>query len=91
MKTTSAKLEYTDRAHRDMQRLRHFLRRKSGGQPRARVREILNAVRFAHVHPKLHPVEGLSLKGLELRRRKAGKFVVVYSYFERSPSEPTDS
>jgi hypothetical protein len=39
-------------------------------------------------YPKLRPIEGTSLIGLDLRRRKAGQFVVVYSYFEPSPADP---
>ena len=53
-----------------------------------RVRDVVDAVRFLRQQPKAHPVEGLSLIGLELRRRNAGPFVVVYSYFEPSPSMP---
>jgi hypothetical protein len=53
-----------------------------------RVREIMNAVRFLREHPALHPIAGISRIGLPLRRRNAGQFVVVYSYFEPSPSEP---
>jgi plasmid stabilization system protein ParE len=88
MKMPEARLEYTERARRDMRRLRHFLRRQPGSRPMARVRDILNAVRFVQAHPKLHRVEGLSLKGLELRRRQAGQFTVVYSYFEPSECDP---
>jgi plasmid stabilization system protein ParE len=88
METSSAKLQYTDRARRDMRRMRHFLRRHCEDQLMTRVREILNAVRYAQQYPKLRPVEGLSLKGFELRHRRAGKFVVVYSYFEPSTSCP---
>src|SRR5262245_11473296 len=88
MKTTEARFEYTDQARRDIDQCRKFLRRRDGSQPRERVREILNAVRYLRTHPKIHPVEGLSLLGVELRRRRAGQFVVVYCYLEPSPSEP---
>jgi hypothetical protein len=53
-----------------------------------RVRELMNTIRFLREHPTLHPVVEISRIGLPLRRRNAGQFVVVYSYFEPSPSEP---
>ena len=88
MKMRNARVVFTDRARRDIERCRHFLRRQPGSRLMERTRDVTNAVRFIKAHPKLHPVERLSLIGLELRRRKAGKFVLVYSYFEPSPSEP---
>jgi plasmid stabilization system protein ParE len=82
MKTTKARLDYTNRARRDLDDCRKFLRRKPGGKPRQRVRDILNAVRRIQEQPRLYPVVGLSLSGLELRRRNAGQFVILYTYFE---------
>jgi hypothetical protein len=87
MRTTKARLTYAARVPLDIEICRRFLRRR-GGKPRERVREILNAARFLREHPKMHPVAGTSRIGLPLRRRNAGQFVVVYSYFEPSPSEP---
>src|SRR5262245_15038992 len=87
MKTTHKRIEYTPRAREDLRQARHFLRRHAG-HPRARMREILQALRSIRDFPKLRPVEGLSLMGLELRCRRAGKFVIVYSYFEPAVSDP---
>jgi len=88
MKTLKARLDYTSRARRDMNDCRNFLRRKSGSRPLERVRDILNAIRFIQEHPRLYPVAGFSLSGLELRRRKAGQFVILYSYFGPTPADP---
>jgi hypothetical protein len=49
---------------------------------------VVNAVRLLQQHPKLRPVEAVSTIGLGLRRQKAGQFVLVYSYFEPSSTEP---
>ena len=87
MKKRSARCEVTDRALRDIERGRQFLRRRLGN-PRGRIRDVVNAIRFIQEYPQLRPVEGTSLIGLALRRRKAGQFVIVYSYFEPSSSDP---
>jgi plasmid stabilization system protein ParE len=87
MKISNPRLEYTPRARQDLRQARHFLRRHSD-RPQARVREIIRALRFIREFPKLRPVEGLSLLGLELRYRRAGRFVIVYSYFDPSTSDP---
>jgi len=87
MKTNSARCEFTERALRDIERHRQFLRRNYGSRPRARIRAVVNAIRFIQDSPKLRPVEGISLTGLELRRYGADQFVVVYSYFEPSPTD----
>lgn len=53
-----------------------------------RVREIMNAIRCLRENPKLHPIAAISRIGLPLRRRNAGQFAIVYSYFEPSSAEP---
>ena len=63
-------------------------RRRAGSQLRVRVRAVFDAIRLIQECPKLSPVEGISLTGLELRRSRANQFVVVYSYFEPSPADP---
>jgi hypothetical protein len=51
------------------------------------MRDIANAMRFIQENPLLYPVIGISLLGLELRRRQAGQLVILYSYFEPSPMD----
>jgi hypothetical protein len=51
------------------------------------MRDIATAMRFIQENPLLYPVIGISLLGLELRRRQAGQLVILYSYFEPSPTD----
>ncbi len=88
MKTTRTRLKYTTRARHDLDYCRKFLRRKTGGRAQHRTRDILSAVRLLQERPLLYPVIGLSLSGLELRRRNVGQFVILYTYFEPTSAEP---
>lgn len=88
MSASNADWSFENRARRDLDQCRKFLRRKANSRPLERVREIMKAVRLLRENPKLHPVAAISRVGLPLRRRKAGQFVVVYSFFEPTPSAP---
>lgn len=66
----------------DIERCVDFVRRQPWGRPADRERDIYLALQRIREAPERRPVEARRQGGgIELRRCRAGSFVVVYAYF----------
>ncbi len=72
----------TARARRDLDECLQFVADQPWGEPAARRRDILVEIRRIRSAPEQRRVETVRSSGVELRRRSAAQFVIVYAYFK---------
>lgn len=88
-KETKPNFRFTDRAERDIDWCRTFLKSIPRAKPASRMREIQKEARRILDSPKLYPIEHVHpVSGLEFRRKNVGQFVIIYAYLEPTSSLP---
>jgi plasmid stabilization system protein ParE len=86
---TKPNFRFTDKAERDIDWCRAFLRGTPRAKPAQRIREIQKEARRILDSPKLYPVEHIHpVTGLEFRRKNVGQFAIIYAFLEPTPSLP---
>jgi plasmid stabilization system protein ParE len=83
-------LSYMPRVRQDLRRCRRFLRRKTPDRALRRTAEVFKGVRQVRANPLLYPVRTVHPEtGAGLRRHNVAQFVIIYAYFNPSPSTPS--
>ncbi len=85
-----ARIDLFPRVLRDIDGLTGFVSKYPGGDPRARLQDIQNAITNVARAPLQRPVRyKRASTGVELRRWNVRQFAIVYSYDEPSWDEPS--